>query len=250
MASLCCVTFPQLLGHSEGELFHNFTTHYILIQVPRFVSVKALQQRVLLTGLNTSTFTDALEGLAIMNNVLRLNVRDDNPKPLAVVVDGFTALDISNRYFTSRRFAQEDEHIPFSTDIDPNGILEGLRGHSMVHTSDNVVEYYQRVEANGVHRFNKIRPAQIKKGDIVEIQCTLTLVEFRVNDYKQARTEYNTKLVLRSITLLDRSFSEKMRLANTSMTKAPSIKRRIGHFDEEEQEAQDRIKRMAIDREA
>ncbi|KAK7019415.1 hypothetical protein VNI00_018070 [Paramarasmius palmivorus] len=215
----------------------------------RFVSVKALQQRILLTGLNTPSFADALEGLAVMDNVLRLNVREDSVKPLASVVDGFTALDISNRYFTSRRFAQEDDHLPFSSDVDPNGILEGLRGHSMVHTSDNVVEYYHRVETNSGYRFNTIRPAQIKKGDIVEIQCTLTLIEFRANDRKQARTEYSTKLVLRSITLLDRTFSEKARLANVTMTKSPSLKRRIGHFEEEEKETQERIKRMAIDKE-
>ncbi|KAK7019645.1 hypothetical protein VNI00_018030 [Paramarasmius palmivorus] len=211
------------------------------------VSPKHLRQRVLLTGLNTATFSHALEGLARVDNILRLNIRDDAPPRITALVQGYPALEITNRYFTSKRMASEEDHLSFANDIDPNGILEQLRGDSLVHTSDNAVQYFQRLTANGGQQFKAIKPAHIKKGDIAEIQFTISLVEVNAGKGKDSRQHYITKLVLRSITQLDRSFSDACRLRNGRNAPRPSLKRKIGHEDEEAKETQDRIKRMAVD---
>ncbi|KAK7032062.1 hypothetical protein VNI00_013431 [Paramarasmius palmivorus] len=192
----------------------------------RFVSAKHIQQRVLLSGLNTDSFAKALQ------------VGD---------TEGYTTVEITNRYFTSKKFANEEHHIGFSNDVDPKGILDELRGEVFVHTVDNRVEYYERQQTNGTQKFKKIKPSQIAEGDIVEVQLTVNLVEHNAGKGKQTNVQYSTKLVLRTLTLLDKSFSEMNCFATVAPTMRTSFKRKVGYSEEETRDAERRIKRMVID---
>ncbi|KAK7049901.1 hypothetical protein VNI00_005331 [Paramarasmius palmivorus] len=249
-----------------------FTLQGIIMQcdlppvIRPFVSAKHVQQRLLLTGLNTSTFTNALHGLARVDSMLRQALREESPRAIASTTDGYTTLDLSNRYFTSKRFANEEHHVGFPNDVDPKGVLANLRGEAFVHTTDNVVEYYQRQTNELGQKFKKIQPSLIHKGDIVEVQFTASLVEHAAGKGRHTNVQHITKLVLRSITLLDGSFSEarfsfsfkrsrtnspfqSIRLADSISSERRAIKRKVGYTEEETREAEDRIKRMAIDRE-
>ncbi|KAK7032221.1 hypothetical protein VNI00_013395 [Paramarasmius palmivorus] len=193
-----------------------FTIHGIILQcdLPPIIrpfgkstSPKHLQQRILLTGLGTPTFNQALDGLVRLDSLLRLNLRD-TPKELAQNIGGHPTLGITNRYFTSKRMANEEEHIGFNDSIDPKGILEAFRGDTLVHTTENKVFYYRKqTHLSGDGLFSKTQPANIKNGDIVEVQFTATLIESK-NRKISTKTNCITKLVLRSITLLDDTFSE------------------------------------------
>ncbi|KAK7033687.1 hypothetical protein VNI00_012687 [Paramarasmius palmivorus] len=220
----------------------------VVRQYGRSVSPKHLRQRVTLTGHDTPTFSDAIKGLERIIKLLHYSVRDYSPQPLTSFTNGYVSLEITNRYFTSKRFANEKDCLDFNNDVDPKGILSDMRGDSFVHTPDNVVEYYHRVVTeDGEQRFKKVPPSHIKIGDIVEVQLTISLYERCTGKGKESNMQYMTKVVLRSVTLLDARYSEEnMNLYKASSTR-PSLKRRIGHDEEETMEAQDRMKRMAID---
>jgi hypothetical protein len=49
----------------------------------------------------------------------------------------YQTLDLSNRYFTPKRDAPDMEHIPFTKDVDPRGILEKMAMAGYVHGEEN-----------------------------------------------------------------------------------------------------------------
>ncbi|KAK7049468.1 hypothetical protein VNI00_005499 [Paramarasmius palmivorus] len=212
-------------------------------------SPRHLQQKIVITGLGTPTFNKAVDGLTRIDSLLRLNIRE-GPKSLATNIGGYPTLAIANRYFTSKKIANEDEHVPFTQDVDPKGILDAFRGDTLVHTSENEVWYYRKQTLpSGDHHFTKVQPANIKAGDIVEVQFTVTLVESAKKKTPSSKPNSFTKLILRSITLLDDTYSENARVAEP-LIPTPSrrtLKRKIGHDEEESMEAENRLKRMAID---
>ncbi|KAK7022002.1 hypothetical protein VNI00_017104 [Paramarasmius palmivorus] len=157
-------------------------------------------------------------------------------------------MEIGNRYFTSKRLALTEQHMPFSPSIDPKGFLEEMRGDSFLHTSENQVEYYERYMVNNEQKFKSVLPAFIKCGDLVEVQLTISLVDLVQGKNAIHGNQYITKLILRSVTLLDQTFTEKWQLANVMPQKQLSLKRKVGHDDEQSREAQERLKRMAIDK--
>ena len=53
-------------------------------------------------------------------------------------------LNVSNRYFTSRKDAQAAREL---NNVDPRGNLTKLLGSVLVHTEENNVSYYERVSA-------------------------------------------------------------------------------------------------------
>ncbi|KAK7038678.1 hypothetical protein VNI00_010562 [Paramarasmius palmivorus] len=213
----------------------------------RFVSPRHVQQRVLLTGLNTATFSRALDGLARVDSLLRKAIRDNEGHVITGNTDGFTTIDVANRYFTSKRFANDEHHIGFTTDVDPKGILNDLRGEAFVHTADNVVEFYQRLNTNGDQRFKKIPPSTISEGDIVEVQITVSLVEHSAGKGRNTNVQYFTKLVLRTLTLLDKSYSKVSQPLIAKTNTRPILKRKVGYTEEETKTAEQRMKRMVID---
>ena len=69
--------------------------------------------------------------------------------------EGNKAINISNRYFTARLQATQDQIIPFSHLVDPNSILTTAmtRDGKYAHTIDNEVDYYElMIDNEGVIR--------------------------------------------------------------------------------------------------
>ncbi|KAK7027412.1 hypothetical protein VNI00_015248 [Paramarasmius palmivorus] len=214
-------------------------------------SPRHIKQRVLLTGFNTETFATALIGLERVDSHLRLNIREDIPQPLRTSPTGFQqVVEIANRYFTSKRMADPEDQIRIPAYVDPKGILDSIKGENLSYTSENQVEYYERITSDGSnHRFITTSPARLNEGDIVEVQFTIALVESNTTNHSNAKLTFTTKPVLRSITLLDNTFSEIYRSLLANQPRKPSLKRKVGHAEEDAMETQQKLKRMVIDTE-
>ena len=109
---------------------------------------KYLRQCISLTGLGTPTFEAAVEGILDIYSLFSSHVPRNRLKPSTCcdTYGEFTSVETSNRYFTSiKDSGPMVEHIAFSNEIDPHGILANLATNSnYIHSDDNVVEYYER----------------------------------------------------------------------------------------------------------
>ncbi|KAK7040137.1 hypothetical protein VNI00_009943 [Paramarasmius palmivorus] len=219
-------------------------------------SARNIQQRIIITGLDQPTFLQSIQGINRVNAMLRKHIREETIPDVHTYVGDYHAIEISNRYFTSRRFAGNETHVPFSTDIDPKGHLEQMKTDNFIHSTENDVAYYERRhDTSGRTRhveFDTIPPSRLRVGDIVEVQLTLAVVETQGKGLGKRDNagshQYKTRLVLRGITLMDSRFSEESRVSTITNKQAPAtLKRKVGYFAEEELETQEQLKRMAID---
>jgi hypothetical protein len=125
-----------------------------LTDVTRTTTARTLQQRVTLSGLGTASFQTMSEGIVRLNGYLRSRLREDQTPAVVKYYRDHPAFEFSNRYFTSARFAEGLQVLPISKDVDPDGYLENMKGDNMVHTTDNLVEYYERtVNKTGEQRY-------------------------------------------------------------------------------------------------
>lgn len=51
------------------------------------------------------------------------------------------SIDLHTRYLTERRHVDDQAHIPFPADVDPNQALDEARGSRFIRVQDNVVQY-------------------------------------------------------------------------------------------------------------
>jgi hypothetical protein len=111
-----------------------------------------LRQSVMLTGLSSPKFNDAIQSIRTIEDMFRRQVVDGNLEMwVPSSFQGHPSIDVNNRYFTPRQHALQDNHISFSPTIDPDNILTKAMGEDFVHTEDNEIEYYEaRKEAGRI----------------------------------------------------------------------------------------------------
>jgi hypothetical protein len=69
--------------------------------------------------------------------------------------EGDIAIDAHTRYFTERRHAPHEKHLPFGPDVDPVHALDILRGSTWIHAAENQVEYMvKRFQGDGRFRYD------------------------------------------------------------------------------------------------
>ncbi|KAG6893935.1 hypothetical protein C0995_015577 [Termitomyces sp. Mi166 len=151
------------------------------------------------------------------------DISDDNRKILST----------ANRMFTPLRDTdRRDVHVPFDRDIDPDGGLERIARNGFKRTADNIVEYAQeKTLIDGSKKYKKVKPQTFRIGDLVAVQLSFIVAPLRGGRYKMV-------VVLRSITLLDDTFTQRLKLTSTMPKKQyVPIKRKLRSFeDDEEQE--------------
>jgi hypothetical protein len=110
-----------------------------------------LRQGLALTGLGSATFAEAIQAAhEIYGQFDRQFVEGKLEGWSANSYSGLVGLDLSNRYFTPQKDAQDMEHIPFANAVDPYGILEGMTKLGYVHGEENEVRYYNlEADSNG-----------------------------------------------------------------------------------------------------
>lgn len=109
-----------------------------------------LRQCVKLTGFDTEMFNCAVESIVLVHTMFSRLFKEglfENWQPSAF--GGTQAIDMSNRYFTSRRRDPQAVSIPIHKEIDPHGILLELAGDDLVHCAENEVLYYEVLGSGG-----------------------------------------------------------------------------------------------------
>lgn len=104
----------------------------------------------MLTGLDTEIFERAVESIVLIHTVFSRQFKEglwENWRPS--IFGSGQALDLSNRYFTSRRVDTQATSVPFRKDVDPEGILSQIAGVELIHCEENRVLYYEFLAPEG-----------------------------------------------------------------------------------------------------
>jgi hypothetical protein len=109
-----------------------------------------LRQSMMLTGLSSPKFNDAILSIRAIEDIFRRQVADRNMEVwVSSAFQGHPSIDVGNRYFTPRQHALQEHHISFSPTIDPDNILSEAMRDEFVHIEDNDVEYYEARKEGG-----------------------------------------------------------------------------------------------------
>lgn len=102
----------------------------------------------MLSGLGSETFDNAIAGIYTFQSLLAAHVPAQTLTPWSPsFYQEHPSIDLSNRYFSRRKDTLEAA-IPFGDGVDPHGTLSGLMQDDLVHTSDNEVLFYQKLDSN------------------------------------------------------------------------------------------------------
>lgn len=103
-----------------------------------------MKQNLTITGLGAPTFTDSVKVGHEIFLLFQQQFAANELEPWRTsTYSGSHSLELSNRYFTSRRDAADGTHIPFTEIVDPRGILEEMAKANYIHMEENEVRYYR-----------------------------------------------------------------------------------------------------------
>ncbi|KAK0496576.1 hypothetical protein EDD18DRAFT_1105682 [Armillaria luteobubalina] len=188
---------------------------------------------VMVTGLGSASFDNVIAMLQEIKLTAEREFKHGMlDKWTPSTYQGFPAFTLSNRYFCAMKEGRQHKAVPFNKDVNPVGILQHLGKTDVVHTEDNVVQYF-KAQSNdkGKCRFQCARPQLFRIGDVVKVQCSVIV-------FKAKGTRHQMKLVLRAIALLncDISLDAKRKLNKLLMVEQSSLrrlKRKIGFAEDE-----------------
>ncbi|KAH7906137.1 hypothetical protein BJ138DRAFT_1117847 [Hygrophoropsis aurantiaca] len=160
---------------------------------PRAQHVRHIRQSITLTGLGNQDFEQAVTTLYGLDTLLERqappgSIEKWQPTDYA----GYTAIDIQNRYFTPKKFANGLPSVPFDDAVDPNGYLKDSVGSELIHTDDNRVEYYSSAVAGA----QTVSPSSFRVGDLVEVCLSAVMAPVNAEKHRMI-------VVLRSLALLE-----------------------------------------------
>ena len=104
-------------------------------------------------GASSVTFSTAVESAQEIYAQFHQQFPEGKLEDWKTTYLGHETLDFSNRYFTPKRDTPDMEHISFTRDEDPHGILEEMCKPAYIHVEENVIGYYCRI----VDKKGKIR---------------------------------------------------------------------------------------------
>lgn len=109
-----------------------------------------MRQSVMLTGLSSPMFDNAIASVKDIQDMFRRTVVNGGLEEWTPShFQEHVSIDASNRYFTPRKYALQDQQIAFSTSVDSHNILSEAMGDQFVHLEENRVEYYEARKENG-----------------------------------------------------------------------------------------------------
>ncbi|KAK0484114.1 hypothetical protein EDD18DRAFT_1112166 [Armillaria luteobubalina] len=191
-----------------------------------------LSQSITITGLGCASFDNAIATLQEIKLTAEREFKHGMlDKWTPSTYRGFPAFMLSNQYFWTMKEGAQHEAIPFSNNVDPVGILQRLGKTDVVHTEDNVVQYFKaNTDDEGKRRFQRARPQLFRIRDVVEAQCSVIV-------FKTKGIKHQMKLVLRAIALLDCDIMlDAKHKANKQVTTEQScsrrLKRKIGFMED------------------
>ena len=109
-----------------------------------------LRQAVSLTGLSTEKFEQSVDAFIQIHTMFARIFKDGVLDPwLLSAFEDHNAIDISNRYFTSRRQNPNAIQLPFHELVDPDRILVNMAVGDLVHSEENDVQFFELVSKDG-----------------------------------------------------------------------------------------------------
>ncbi|KAF6741549.1 hypothetical protein DFP72DRAFT_862002 [Ephemerocybe angulata] len=211
-----------------------------------------LRQGLRLSGLGTSTFDAAMNGLTEVATAFSRTVTSMQPVSFVDADENGLFLDVANRYFSTRQDSRGGKEMHMDDSIDPTGALTKMVNDTHYYGEENVVEFLDQTHLTQSGRKSAvaIQPVTFKKGDVVEVQITLSAVTMHKNEWKLVAT-------LRCVTLLDSRFGQTIlrndvKLGTKYRLTAPAkvLKRRCGADPEDDNELMElttnKIRKMEI----
>ena len=113
-----------------------------------------LRQGITLTGANSTVFDEVINAIISVYSRFSRHMPDNSLLPWTPSdLHQQNGIDVSNRYFEPRHLVDPQTIMPLSVDVDPHGVLQQLQSSDLVHTTENNVEYYERIKnAEGMKR--------------------------------------------------------------------------------------------------
>jgi hypothetical protein len=101
-----------------------------------------IKQAVTLTGLSTAAFDRASSVCEEIYRKMSNSFPDGQINHWQnAAYEGHLATNFTARYFTSRKDAKHEANLSFLEGVDPDGVLEALRRHDLIHGPDNQVTF-------------------------------------------------------------------------------------------------------------
>ncbi|KAI0039943.1 hypothetical protein FA95DRAFT_1471079, partial [Auriscalpium vulgare] len=160
------------------------------------------KQSVKICGLGSQVFDSAIRGLRTLErriaSLYKVGALQEWSPSL---VGEWPSLDFATRYVTPHTFAKGQLVVPFSKDVDPQGILSKTMASVGAHVEDNQVLYYEaQYNEKSKVAFQPVDPAVIRIGHIVQLQVAFTSVPLWGK-----KSQHRLACKLRSIAILDRN---------------------------------------------
>ncbi|KAJ7462388.1 hypothetical protein B0H11DRAFT_1911178 [Mycena galericulata] len=226
-------------GQVEDELvfrFQGILSRFSLVPVQikdqQPNKVATASQQVTLIGCGSEQFEAGLLNTRELHALYTRYFQGDVTKLPGTNGAGVLVLSASNRFLTSLQDEPYAVNIKFGSGVDPLGHLQTFVGSGLVHTIDNVVDYYRANtdDATGKTVYDTAFPANFRVGDLVEIQASAIAFQGKNQSMK-------LHCHLRALTLIDSQFSKKAESARMKevQAKAPpvvTLRRKVGYTDE------------------
>jgi hypothetical protein len=105
-----------------------------------------LRQGVVITGFDSPMFQDCVKGIQDLHELLCKNLSQSITPVLPIITtyQGYPAIQVDNRFFTSRRLAPNEHPVDMDVAIDPTGALRRIIGDEWVHIEENRVKYFEK----------------------------------------------------------------------------------------------------------
>ncbi|KAI0037821.1 hypothetical protein FA95DRAFT_1470331, partial [Auriscalpium vulgare] len=163
------------------------------------------KQSVKICGLGSQVFDLSIRGIRTLERKIASLYKVGALQEWSPSVIGeWPSLDFATRYVTPHAFAKGQHAVPFSKDVDPQGILAKTTSSVGVHLEDNHVLYYEaQHDENNMVVYHPIDPAVIRIGQIVQLQVAFTSVPLWGK-----KGQHQLACKLRSLVILDRNVQE------------------------------------------
>ncbi|KAI0311293.1 hypothetical protein OF83DRAFT_1029255, partial [Amylostereum chailletii] len=161
------------------------------------------KQSISIIILGTPSFDKAVEGQMLIHDQLSTAYRPGCFEEWSPSHYGpFFALKFSNRYVTRSSSVRGQPAIPFTQQVDPNGVMADILSSAGTHLDDNRVQYFHR-DPTSEDGFVAEDPALFRIGQIIELQVLFTSVPLWG---RKGMFRMTTKL--RAIAILDTYFQQ------------------------------------------
>ncbi|KAJ7705899.1 hypothetical protein B0H16DRAFT_1482032 [Mycena metata] len=189
-----------------------------------------LCQHVEICGLSSATFKTAMEKTQevtdrFVEHLVGTKVADI-PRPRS---DIGGLLSASNRIFTSKDDAPNEQHNEFADGLDPMGVLARLKSPNLIHAPENIVQYFKRVveDENSSRGF----PSRRLGGNPTLLRRRSSVARGQNNDQSSSSDPPR-----RYVQQINQEAIIARRAVPKEEKRKPAIRRKVGYFYDDEDE--------------